>query len=114
MAVQKAPAGKTNKRGARSSERGERRGGEQVALLVIMWLVPVALFAYVSLTVALATGMVPDYLMTFDFKRAAILVAIVFLMIAALLILVPVVSPKKAHRAGPWDPKTTPGQLPGN
>lgn len=112
MAIQKAPA---NKRASRTSDREGARGGEQVAMLVIMWLVPVALFAFVAIKIAIGTGTMPEAVMEFDFRKAAILVAIAFLVLAASLVLVPVVFPRKNNRrAGPWDNKTSPGQLPGN
>jgi hypothetical protein len=111
MANQKAA---TSKRATRS-ERETARSGEQIAMVVIMWLVPVALFAYVAIKVAIGTGIMPDAVMDFDFRKAAILVAIAFLVLAASLVLIPVVFPRKnARRAGPWDNKTSPGQLPGN
>lgn len=110
MANQKAV---TSKRQARTEQEGSR-SGEQIALVVIMWLVPVALFAYVAIKIAIGTGIMPDAIMEFDFRRAAILVAIAFLVLAASLVLIPVVFPRKsARRAGPWDNKTSPGQLPG-
>lgn len=112
MANHKAHSGKAS---SRNSEREGARGGEQIAMLIILWLVPVALFAYVAIKVAIGTDMMPDWVLNFDFRRAAILVAIAFLVLAASLVLVPVVFPRKStRRAGPWDNKTSPGQLPGN
>ncbi len=112
MANQKAV---TSKRAARTQDREGARSGEQIAMIVIMWLVPVSLFAYVAIKVAIGTGIMPDAVMEFDFQKAAILVAIAFLVLAASLVLIPVVFPRKStRRAGPWDNKTSPGQLPGN
>lgn len=112
MSNKKVPASKRS----RSSDRSDRsmRGGEQVALSLVMWLVPLSLFSYVAIKIALATGaQVPEWLVTFDFRRAAILLAIAFLVIASSLVLVPVLFPRKARRAGPWDAKESQDQIPG-
>lgn len=99
----------------RRKDRNDKpaRAGEALGLALVMWLVPLALFSYVAFKVAVATGLqIPEWLANFDFRTAAIITAVVFLVVAAVLVLVPALSPRRQRRAGPWDNKTSPGHTP--